>query len=174
MAGSDGQALNVDYIVPPGQLEPFPENPQDPLDPGLLANIDHIVVLMMENRSFDHMLGYLSKEGGRSDINGLRGGEKDRYKGTDYPSFPLPDTRFDESPGHGPSEVENEVDGGKMDGFVTVWRRNSRMCRSPAALWAITPRPMCRHTMRSPVSSSSASAGSPHIRGRPSATGFTP
>ena len=28
--------------------------------PGNLANIDHIVVLMMENRSFDHMLGYLS------------------------------------------------------------------------------------------------------------------
>jgi hypothetical protein len=28
-----------------------------------LEKIDHIVVLMMENRSFDHMLGYLSLDG---------------------------------------------------------------------------------------------------------------
>ena len=85
----------------------------------MLANIDHIVVLMMENRSFDHMLGYLSKEGGRTDdIDGLRGGEKNRYKGADFPSFALPDTRFDESPDHGHNAVENQVDGGKMDGFV--------------------------------------------------------
>lgn len=33
--------------------------------------IDHIVVLMMENRSFDHMLGYLSLEKGRGDVDGL-------------------------------------------------------------------------------------------------------
>ena len=37
-----------------------------------LEKIDHIVVLMLENRSFDHMLGYLSLEGGRDDIDGLR------------------------------------------------------------------------------------------------------
>src|SRR5205085_2334569 len=28
--------------------------------PGALAHIEHLVVLTMENRSFDHMLGYLS------------------------------------------------------------------------------------------------------------------
>src|SRR5262244_3652518 len=43
-----------------------------------LAQIDHIVVVMLENRSFDHMLGYLSLPaavGGRerSDVDGLRG-----------------------------------------------------------------------------------------------------
>ena len=42
----------------------------------LRSKIDHIVVLMLENRSFDHMLGYLSldpPEGrGRTDIDGLR------------------------------------------------------------------------------------------------------
>jgi phospholipase C len=37
-----------------------------------LEKVDHIVVLMMENRSFDHMLGYLSLEGGRGDVDGLR------------------------------------------------------------------------------------------------------
>src|ERR1700738_5280279 len=42
---------------------------------GNLGKIDHIVVLMMENRSFDHMLGYLSLEGNRADVDGLRSGE---------------------------------------------------------------------------------------------------
>ena len=40
-----------------------------------LNQIDHIVVLMLENRSFDHMLGYLSLEGGRQDVDGLTGNE---------------------------------------------------------------------------------------------------
>ena len=120
---SDGQALRIDYILPPGQLEPFPEAPQAPLDPGLLKNIEHIVVVMMENRSFDHMLGYLSKEGHkdgtkRPDVDGLRGGEKNRYKGRDYQSFALTDTVFLESPCHSFDCVANQVDAGKMDGFV--------------------------------------------------------
>jgi phospholipase C len=89
----------------------------------LLTNIDHIVVLMMENRSFDHMLGYLSKEGGgdgirRSDIDGLHGGEENPYKGHEYPSFPLPDTLFAESPCHSHDCVVNQIDGNKLDGFV--------------------------------------------------------
>ena len=42
-----------------------------------LSQIDHIVVVMLENRSFDHMLGYLSlpaSVGGRArtDVDGLR------------------------------------------------------------------------------------------------------
>ena len=45
-----------------------------------LSNIDHIVVLMLENRSFDHMLGYLSLPAtlggkGRTDVDGLTGNE---------------------------------------------------------------------------------------------------
>jgi phospholipase C len=40
-----------------------------------LQKIEHVVVLMLENRSFDHMLGYLSLEGGRQDVDGLTGGE---------------------------------------------------------------------------------------------------
>jgi phospholipase C len=39
-----------------------------------LQKIDHIVVLFPENRSFDHMLGYLPLTGGRADIDGLRPG----------------------------------------------------------------------------------------------------
>jgi phospholipase C len=39
-----------------------------------LEQIKHIVVLMMENRSFDQMLGYLKKDG-MPDVNGLEGNE---------------------------------------------------------------------------------------------------
>ena len=120
---NDEQSLVIDYIIPPGQLEPFPENPQPPLDPGRLANIDHIVVLMMENRSFDHMLGYLRKEGGRLDVDGLRGGEKNRYKGREYLSFLLPDIVFNESPPHGHELVMNQIGAGRMDGFAAAFAR---------------------------------------------------
>ena len=39
-----------------------------------LRGLQHIVVVMMENRSFDHMLGYLWQEG-MTDVDGLRGDE---------------------------------------------------------------------------------------------------
>ena len=35
--------------------------------------IEHVVVLMLENRSFDCMLGWLYRD--RPDFDGLRGGE---------------------------------------------------------------------------------------------------
>jgi phospholipase C len=40
-----------------------------------LQKIKHIVVLMMENRSFDHMLGYL-RQAGMPDVEGLTGQER--------------------------------------------------------------------------------------------------
>jgi phospholipase C len=40
--------------------------------PGL-DNLKHIVVLMMENRSFDHMLGYMKQQ--VAGIDGLNGNE---------------------------------------------------------------------------------------------------
>jgi phospholipase C len=60
-----------------------------------LEKIDHIVVLMLENRSFDHMLGYLSLPGGeggasRSDVDGLSGPAQNfnMYKGDPHPIEP--------------------------------------------------------------------------------------
>ncbi len=40
----------------------------------LRRNIDTIVILMLENRSFDHLLGHLSlpQFGGRADVDGIR------------------------------------------------------------------------------------------------------
>jgi phospholipase C len=115
---SNEKELTIEYLLPPGWLEPFPEYPQPPLDPGLLAHIDHIVVLMMENRSFDHMLGYLTKEGNRADVDGLSGLEKNRFEGRDLFSFPLTDTVFEKGPCHEHECVVNQVNGGKLDGFV--------------------------------------------------------
>lgn len=51
-------------------------------------------------------------------MDGLRGGEQNRYKGRDYPSFPVTDTQFKEGPCHEHACVVTQVDGGKMDGFV--------------------------------------------------------
>ena len=129
---SDAASLLIDFVVGPDQLDPFPENPQPPLDPGLLgANIDHIVVLMMENRSFDHMLGYLSLDPaaggrGRTDIEGLR---PDRfvpngYQGKSYTSFRIDDPQFvHHSPPHSFEPVNGQIDGGRMDGFADAYGR---------------------------------------------------
>ena len=94
--------------------------------PGNLANIDHIVVLMMENRSFDHMLGYLSlpaAEGGagRSDVDGLKGGESNSYLGVTYSSHPLSGTLFAPDPPHGYEPVARAINGGVMDGFAASY-----------------------------------------------------
>ncbi len=63
-----------------------------------LEKIEHIVVLMLENRSFDHMLGYLSLPAesggaGRTDVDGLRGPATDHneFEGVKYPIAPFDD-----------------------------------------------------------------------------------
>lgn len=76
--------------------------------------IDHIVVLMLENRSFDNILGALSlppaRGGlGRTDVNGLRGNEANQYNGASYPVFPLGSTRFHDGPCHESACVERQL-----------------------------------------------------------------
>src|ERR1700761_6137936 len=59
-----------------------------------LADIDTIVVAIMENRSFDHMLGYLSLDGTKS-VEGLRADKAwqssfaNEYAGTSYTVSPI-------------------------------------------------------------------------------------
>jgi phospholipase C len=77
---------------------------------GNAGKIDHIVILMMENRSFDHMLGYLRTEGGRTDIDGLTGKEVNfDAGGTKYPVYPLTSTYFGIDPGHGWPDVDTQL-----------------------------------------------------------------
>jgi phospholipase C len=85
-----------------------------------LHKIDHIVVLMLENRSFDHMLGYLALDGGIADIDGLTGEESNLNPVTGNPVqvSPLRRTLFQFSPHHEHSEVMKQVNDGRMDGFL--------------------------------------------------------
>ncbi len=123
--------LTLDYIGPQNNFQfPAPckaDWPGGPLNPGTLANIDHIIVLTMENRSFDHMLGYLSLpygKGGmnRTDIDGLRGGEFTMYNGRTIKSFRLPygDTIFSPGPDNSFEPTARAINGGRMDGFAQV------------------------------------------------------
>jgi len=75
------------------RLMPAPSPADDPsLDN--LAKIDHVVVLMMENRSFDHLLGYLSLEAGKP-VDGLTPGMSNQYNGRTYPIHRLTNTAFE-------------------------------------------------------------------------------
>jgi phospholipase C len=88
-----------------------------------LEKIDHIVVLMLENRSFDHMLGYLSLEGGRGDIDGPPSKFANEYEGQTYPVHHLESTAIADDPDHSPSAVDLQVGGGRMDGFVASFAK---------------------------------------------------
>ena len=95
-----------------------------------LSKIEHIVVLVQENRSFDHMLGYLSlptrpavkgHPGGRarSDVCGLR--ERMYNPGVDGKNvriFALTDGVFLTNPGHGANRVAGQIANGAMSGFL--------------------------------------------------------
>jgi phospholipase C len=86
-----------------------------------LRKIEHIVVLMLENRSFDHMLGYLSLEGGRTDVDGLKSGMSNDAGGRPYPvehlnETHIPNPRWD--PDHSSTATDKQINGGRMDGFA--------------------------------------------------------
>jgi phospholipase C len=85
------------------------------LKPNGSNGIEHIVILMMENRSFDHYLGWLPGADGRLDMQFLS------TDGNVYPNYPLaPDFQ-----GCGYSDPDHSWEGflvqhnfGKMDGFL--------------------------------------------------------
>jgi len=95
--------------------------------PAGLDNLKHIVVLMMENRSFDHMLGALKKQDPR--INGLDGTESN-LDTTNEPAKVRPLAKFqgqlDPDPDHHFPAVHKQIYGGtagppaapSMGGFV--------------------------------------------------------
>jgi phospholipase C len=97
-----------------------------------LDQIDHIVVLMMENRSFDHMLGYLRLSGRRPELDGLQAGMANTYKdktgkfpqydGLSFAVHELPVTQLTKAqdPPHGGSSVDNQLKN-KNGGFVQTY-----------------------------------------------------
>jgi phospholipase C len=125
----------VDVVVAPVPPTP-PERIPAPTDEAAarLAAVEHIVVVMMENRSFDHMLGYLSLPAslggrGRTDVDGLRGPDKDvnQHDGRPYPIHHLEQTQFGgeaEDPDHSSQSVDEQLSNGGQ-GFVENFARIS-------------------------------------------------
>src|SRR5882724_3731889 len=77
-----------------------------------LNQFDTIIVVMMENRSFDHLLGYLSlPEYGRVEVDGLQPGMKNSLLGTDYPIYHLPSayTRLPADPPHERKDITIQI-----------------------------------------------------------------
>jgi phospholipase C len=109
------------YPRPPALPRPLPRPAPSALDERELANLskfDHLVFLMQENRSFDHMLGWLRMRG-RLDVDGLGGNESNTAEGLGrIPVHRLPRTTFRPSPDHGTDAVLEQIDDGNMDGFV--------------------------------------------------------
>ena len=114
----------------PGSL-PFPGRPAGVPQPDLapeLANIDHIIVLMMENHSFDNYLGMLPHDvaalAGRVDgfpaigADGIPTVTQTDAQGNTYRAFPMPNG----CQGGGISQdwraSHEAYDSGRMDGFL--------------------------------------------------------
>jgi phospholipase C len=86
-----------------------------------LKEVRHLVVLMMENRSFDHMLGYLKADGVLSDVEGLdpdvHGNRRTAGGEIEYVQ-PMKGRYLHhkvQDPGHGAEDVREQMDGG-MEG----------------------------------------------------------
>jgi len=102
---------------------------------GRLAAIEHIVVVMLENRSFDSMLGYLSLPAdaggaGRADVDGLASADTNvnLYEGKRYGVHRLDATKFKdetEDPDHSGASVDEQLSD-DCGGFVANFARISQ------------------------------------------------
>jgi phospholipase C len=99
-------------IQPLDSLLPAPE----------LSGIEHVVVVMMENRSFDHLLGWMPNANGRQ--AGLtypdnNGNPQPTHRLNYYVGCSHPD------PDHSYAGGRSEYDGGKMDGWLRTSTNDS-------------------------------------------------
>ncbi len=96
-----------------------------------MEQIQHFVLVMMENRSFDHYLGALNlPPENREDVEGLRGRGtlpvnrhlNDPSDELGVPPWPLDDVRLEFfDPPHESPEVRLQCHDGAMDGFVSAY-----------------------------------------------------
>jgi phospholipase C len=127
----EGGDIVISYMGPQAWEPPMPSDwpASFKRDIGNLSQIDHLVVLTMENRSFDHMLGYLDLPvaaggAGRDDVDGLTSAKPNLLDDEPVEPFPFAagDTVFSPDPPHGyePVAMALDVQNGvpSMDGFV--------------------------------------------------------
>lgn len=80
------------------------------------SGIDHVVVVCMENRSFDHLLGWLPGADGKQ--AGLAYPDRSGKPVATYPLAPDWQGCGHADPDHSSAAGLRQVDGGKMDGFL--------------------------------------------------------
>ena len=113
-------------------------NASNVMRPNGSGGIRHVVILMMENRSFDHFLGWLPGADGRHDLTFVSAAD-----GNTYPNYPLaPDFQ-----GCGYSDPDHSWEGwlvehnfGRMDGFLqrpTTPANNSGVTQAAANTFPI-------------------------------------
>jgi phospholipase C len=101
----------------------LPDPSRPPGTPTEELPFDHIVVVMMENHSFDNLLGALTLSG-QPHAQGLRfnaaGVALDSNPGPDGPvrSFQIPTTAQSPTVTQTWNATHEQIDGGKMDGFI--------------------------------------------------------
>src|SRR3954467_14211514 len=94
---------------------------------------------MMENRSFDHLLGFLSHESfdGRTDIDGLHQHSDDfnwdnpDVAGQPYGPTATPDGYLPCDMPHSREEIAAQIDSGSMLGFIKSYFGSQRIDASP-------------------------------------------
>lgn len=122
----------------PTPVDPDPRDP-DPVDPGPEPRtrktplrgdgshpfhyIDTLVIVQMENRSFDHYYGALSLLEGRTDVDGLVDGMSNPDMNGDpvYIRHLTSEYVIDPDPPHGHSASVQQFNGGLNDGFVRAF-----------------------------------------------------
>lgn len=113
LPGCGPAGVDAGSAVEPQVGEGALPNPED-------CGIDHIVQVMMENRSYDHMLGWVPKS------NGIQNQVFTHTDGREVPTFHMgnsdPAYGFQgcgwEDPAHGYNDGRVHLNGGAMDGFL--------------------------------------------------------
>jgi phospholipase C len=103
-----------------------------------LSRIQNIVIVFMENRSFDHLLGYLNLPGNHprwQEINGITEAMH-YYAGSPYRPHPLTTLNIDPDPPHERENVDREINspGKPMQGFVDSYARAYPHARADAVM----------------------------------------
>jgi phospholipase C len=92
-------------------------------DPELPPGIDHIVFVMMENRSFDHYFGSLSLDEGREDVDGLVPGLQNVSPQGTHEPYALDGDWCPPDPPHGWGSCHDQFAAGANSGFADEYHQ---------------------------------------------------
>jgi phospholipase C len=118
---------------PPGAPGSSSPTTDPPVDPSLgIDNIDHVIVVVQENRSFDHYFGTFPGADGlpRDDQGKIDVCIPDPEAGHCWRPYHDRDL-FDESGPHGMIASDITVNGGRMDGSIRALEQIGNGCQNP-------------------------------------------